>query len=111
MVLVAIVLVIIAWGIRNSEEFLWLAFKISGITYSGLLGVFLVGLLSKRGKDKWNLIAMIIGSASTALLLIISEKGIIQLAWQYPMLIGVGLTYLIGIIPTASEPPVKSEGF
>jgi len=103
MAIVAIVLVTFAWGIRNSDEFLWLAFKISGITYSGLLGIFLVGLLSNRGDDRWNLVAMISGSACTAILLLLSENGHLELAWQYPMLFGVALTYLLGIIP-------RSEG-
>ncbi|MCZ6673340.1 MAG: hypothetical protein O7C75_10425, partial [Verrucomicrobia bacterium] len=105
MVCVAIALVSIAWALQSSGQFIWLAFKIAGVTYSGLLGVFLVGLLSKRGSDRWNLFAMIGGSVSTATLLLLSENGIIQLAWQYPMLIGVTVTFLIGIIPQASETP------
>jgi Na+/proline symporter len=99
MVCVAIALVSIAWALQHGGQFIWLAFKIAGVTYSGLLGVFLVGLLSKRGTDRWNLYAMIAGSLSTGTLLLLSEKGIIQLAWQYPMLIGVTLTFLFGIIP------------
>ena len=99
MVGVAIALVSIAWALKGGGQFIWLAFKIAGVTYSGLLGVFLVGLLSRRGTDRWNLIAMIAGSGSTATLLLLSENGFINLAWQYPMLIGVALTYFIGIIP------------
>lgn len=103
MAIVAVVLVTFAWGIRNSEEFLWLAFKISGITYSGLLGIFLVGLLSKRGNDRWNVVAILSGSICTAILLLLSENGYLELAWQYPMLIGVTLTYLLGIIPSSEN--------
>ena len=102
--IVAIALVGIAWALQSGGQFIWLAFKIAGVTYSGLLGVFLVGLLSKRGRDGWNLVAMISGSACTALILLLSENGYIDLAWQWPMLIGVTLTFVLGIIP---KPPKK----
>jgi len=102
MVCVAIALVSIAWALQSGGQFIWLAFKIAGVTYSGLLGVFLVGLLSNRGTDSWNLVAMIGGSISTATLLLLSENKVIELAWQYPMLVGVLLTFLLGIIPQAS---------
>ena len=107
MVVVAVALVSIAWALKDGGQFIWLAFKIAGVTYSGLLGVFLVGLLSNRGADRWNLFAMITGSSCTAVLLLLSEKGMIQLAWQYPMLVGVCLTFLLGIIPKAPMPQEK----
>ena len=100
---VAIALVSIAWALQSGGQFIWLAFKIAGVTYSGLLGVFLVGLLSRRGRDRWNLVAMISGSACTAIFLLLSEKGLINLAWQWPMLIGVTLTFVLGIIPKAPK--------
>jgi solute:Na+ symporter, SSS family len=99
MVIVAVALVSIAWALKSGGQFIWLAFKLAGVTYSGLLGVFLIGLLSKRGTDRWNIVSMIGGSIVTATLLLLSENGFIQLAWQYPMLIGVTTTYLLGIIP------------
>jgi solute:Na+ symporter, SSS family len=108
MVVVTVALVSIAWALKDGGQFIWLAFKIAGVTYSGLLGVFLVGLLSNRGADRWNLFAMMTGSISTAVLLLLSENGFIQLAWQYPMLVGVCLTFLLGIIPKASDTQAKS---
>lgn len=109
MAVAALLLGSVAWLLQNSEGFLWLAFKISGITYSGLLGVFLVGLLSRRGNDRWNIASMLIGSITTAILLILSEKGYLNLAWQYPMLIGVTLTFMIGVIPSGLKPQVSSQ--
>ena len=104
---VAIALVSIAWALQHGGQFIWLAFKIAGVTYSGLLGVFLVGLLSRRGTDRWNLVAMLLGSSVTATLLFLSENGVINLAWQWPMLFGVTFTFLIGIIPKGGR---KNEG-
>lgn len=102
MAIVATALVAIAWSLQNGGQFIWLAFKIAGVTYSGLLGVFLIGLLTKRGHDRFNLVAMTSGSAITATLLLLSENGYINLAWQWPMLTGVTATFLIGIVPAAS---------
>ena len=96
---VAIALVSIAWALQHGGQFIWLAFKIAGVTYSGLLGVFLVGLLSRRGTDRWNLLAMLMGSSVTATLLFLSENSVIELAWQWPMLFGVAFTFLIGTVP------------
>jgi Na+/proline symporter len=101
--IVAIAIVSIAWSLQNGGQFIWLAFKIAGVTYSGLLGVFLIGLLTKRGHDRFNLIAMISGSAITATLLLLSENDFINLAWQWPMLAGVTSTFFIGIIPRGLE--------
>ncbi len=101
--IVAIALVSIAWSLQNGGQFIWLAFKIAGVTYSGLLGVFLVGLLTNRGKDRWNLVAMVAGSACTALFLLLSENGVIALAWQWPMLIGVTVTFAIGSLPKGNS--------
>jgi solute:Na+ symporter, SSS family len=103
MAIAAFLLAGIAWILQNSEGFLWLAFKISGITYSALLGVFLVGLLTRRGNDRWNIISMVAGSTVTAVLLILSEAGYLNLAWQYPMLTGVAVTFFMGIIPKNTE--------
>ncbi len=107
MAIIAIALVAIAWSLQSGGQFIWLAFKIAGVTYSGLLGVFLIGLLTRRGSDRFNLVAMISGSAITATLLLLSENGIIGLAWQWPMLAGVTATFLIGIVPRANR---KDEG-
>jgi len=102
MVLIAIALVSIAWSLQHGGQFIWLAFKVAGVTYSGLLGVFLVGLLTRRGNDRWNLVAMISGSACTGTLLLLSENGLLQLAWQWPMLCGVAFTFIVGSIPGRS---------
>lgn len=97
--LITILLVLIAYALRDDQDnFIWLAFKIAGVTYSGLLGVFLVGLLTNRGSDRWNLVAMIFGCVITTLLLFLSEYRVIHLAWQYPMLLGVTFTFFLGIL-------------
>ena len=109
MVVVALVLGLIAWQLERVQrvsggEFLWLAFQVSTVTYSGLLGVFLLGMLTKRGRDKWNLVAMLLGSFTTAGLLGLVKLEVISLAWQWPMMVGVATTVGVGALVTKKEP-------
>jgi hypothetical protein len=52
-------LTLFAWYFRDRGNVLTLAFQIVSYTYGGLLGVFLVGLLTKRGRNVTNIIAMV----------------------------------------------------
>ncbi len=61
---------------------------IFGYTYGSLLGVFLLGLLSKRGSDRGNLIAMIAGATLVACLP--------QIAFPWRVMFGSLTTMAIG---------------
>lgn len=103
MVVVALALGLIAWQLERFQrvsggQFLWLAFQVSTITYSGLLGIFLLGMLTKRGRDGWNVLAMFAGSFTTAALLGLIKLGYLDLAWQWPMMIGVATTVGLGAL-------------
>ncbi|HID93035.1 MAG TPA: sodium:solute symporter, partial [bacterium (Candidatus Stahlbacteria)] len=58
-VIFCLALIGIAIACRGIEQILWLAFKIGGFTYGSLLGVFLLGVIAKRGSNRGNIIAMI----------------------------------------------------
>ena len=77
------------------ESFVWLGFKVVGITYGALLGVFLLGLSTKvgRGSDRGNLRAMSVGAAVSAVLLAASETGVLPLGWTWIPLINALLTF------------------
>ncbi len=61
---------------------------IFGYTYGSLLGVFLLGLLSKRGSDRGNLIAMVAGATLVACLP--------QIAFPWRVMFGSLTTMAIG---------------
>jgi SSS family solute:Na+ symporter len=85
----------IAWAFSHLEKILWLAFKIGGVTYGSLLGVFLLGLLTKKkGGNKANLVAMISVACINLILLILSEKGVFPLGWSWLVIIGTAGTFL-----------------
>ena len=97
-VLFGIILAFIAYFFSHFEKFLWLAFKIGGVTYGSLLGVFLLGLLTKRRGDRINVLAMTLAALSMLALLILSEKNIIPLGWTWLLLLGTLMTFGIGWI-------------
>ncbi|MBI2161489.1 MAG: hypothetical protein HYU25_14125 [Candidatus Rokubacteria bacterium] len=75
------------------DKILWLAFKIAGVTFGSLLGVFLLGLLSRRRiADGANVAAMIAMALVTLALLVVSEKKIVEFAWSWLVIVGTAGT-------------------
>ncbi|MFW6122772.1 MAG: sodium:solute symporter family transporter [Thermodesulfobacteriota bacterium] len=104
-----ILLAFIAYFLSHFEKILWLAFKIGGVTYGSLLGVFLLGLLTGRRCNLINVLAMTLSALAMLVLLILSEKNILPLGWTWLLLIGTFLTFTAGYIfgekPSAAPPP------
>ncbi len=92
----ACILVMIAYIFSHFQNILWLAFKIGGVTFGSLLGVFLLGFLTKRRSNRANVVGMIIMAVVNAVLLSLSETHVLPLGWTWLMLIGTGGTFAIG---------------
>jgi len=97
-VVFGIILGFVAYFFSHFEKFLWLAFKIGGVTYGSLLGVFLLGLLTQRRCNRVNVVAMTASALSMLVLLILSEKNILPLGWTWLLLFGTLLTFSTGWI-------------
>jgi solute:Na+ symporter, SSS family len=97
-VIFGIILAFIAYFFSYFEKFLWLAFKIGGVTYGSLLGVFLLGLLTRRRGNRVNVVAMTLSALGMLVLLMLSESHIIPIGWTWLLLIGTGLTFATGWI-------------
>jgi SSS family solute:Na+ symporter len=109
-VLFGIILGFIAYFFSHFDKFLWLAFKIGGVTYGSLLGVFLLGLLTQRRCNRVNVIAMTLAALGMLALLVLSEKAILPLGWTWLLLIGTFLTFATGwIFGTKPENPASSS--
>jgi SSS family transporter len=94
----AVTLALIAYGFSFYQKFLWLAFKIGGVTFGSLLGVFLLGFLTKRPSNRANMLGMTLMAVVNAVLLVLSEMGIIPLGWTWLLLIGTAGTFVIGYV-------------
>jgi SSS family solute:Na+ symporter len=93
------IIVAIAWAFSGSEDILRLAFGIASIVFGPLLGVFLLGTLTRRGADAASLMAMV---AAGLLLLLLDgyqrTTGTVYVAWPWYIVIGTGLTFLWGLL-------------
>jgi solute:Na+ symporter, SSS family len=92
----AIMLMGIAYFFSHFQKILWLAFKIGGITFGSLLGVFLLGFLTKRRSNRANILGMTLMAIINAALLIGTETGKMAIGWTWLLLIGTAGTFLIG---------------
>src|SRR5438445_142683 len=81
-VVFGLLLAFLAWGFSFFDRILWLAFKIAGVTFGSLLGVFLLGLVTKLRANRANVAAMVIRAMVDLGLLTLSESGRMALGWS-----------------------------
>jgi len=93
-----LVLALIAWACGPVENILWFAYQVFSLTGGSLLGVFLLGLLTQRRAGWGNIPAMILGTALTTILMILSKRGDIALAWSWLIVIGTATTMGVGYV-------------
>jgi solute:Na+ symporter, SSS family len=91
-VVFGLVLAGLAWGFSFFDKILWLAFKIAGVTFGSLLGVFLLGLMTRLRANRANVAAMVIMGLVNLVLLVLSETGVIALAWSWLVILGTAGT-------------------
>jgi solute:Na+ symporter, SSS family len=98
-VVFGVVLGLVAWGFLHwRQQILWLVFKIAGVPFGSLLGVFLLGLLSRRRvADAANVVAMITMTLVNLILLFLSETGRITFPWSWLVIVGTAGTVAIAL--------------
>jgi Na+/proline symporter len=108
--LFSVALAVIAYVFSHFDKMLWLAFKIGGVTYGSLLGVFLLGLMTKRRADRATAAAMGIMAVVNVALLVMSEKGIFPLGWSWLVIVGTlgtfGISWVLGPVLDAKRATV-----
>jgi SSS family transporter len=68
------------------------ALAVFGYTYGGMLGLFLLGLFTREGRDGWNLLAVAAGVLAVVAL---KHGTSISYLWHYPA--GTIVTFLVGL--------------
>jgi SSS family solute:Na+ symporter len=94
-----ILLGLLAWGFSlASGQMLWVVFKIAGVTFGSLLGVFLLGLLTSYRVADWaNVAAMIVMALVNLTLLVLSEMKVLVFAWSWLVVLGTAGTMLLAL--------------
>ncbi|MBI4587270.1 MAG: sodium/solute symporter [Candidatus Rokubacteria bacterium] len=99
-VVFGVILAGLAYGFSFFDKILWLAFKIAGVTFGSLLGVFLLGLLSARPANRANVVAMVVMALVNLVLLILSETKVLAFGWSWLVIWGtvgtIALACLLG---------------
>ncbi|MDD5064492.1 MAG: sodium/solute symporter [Phycisphaerae bacterium] len=93
-----VILATIAFSCESVENILWFAFEIFSLTGGATLGVFILGVLTRRRANLSNVIAMIISTLSVTALLLMSHKGYIKLAWSWLIVIGTIITLILNCL-------------
>ena len=109
-VIFGVILGLIAYAFSFFDKILWLAFKIAGVTFGSLLGVFLLGLLSRRPvPDGANVLAMVVMAVVNLILLWLSETGRVPFSWSWLVILGtlgtIGIAVATAALRGASAAP------
>ena len=97
-VVFGLILTAIALMCVSVTNILWFAYQIFSLTGGATLGVFLLGLLTKRRCGWGNVIAMIASTLCVLVLMLLSHFGKIGLAWSWLIVIGTGMTMFLGYL-------------
>ena len=102
-----IVLALLALGFSFFDRILWLAFKIAGVTFGSLLGVFLLGLLTRARANRANVAAMVVMAVVNLVLLVLAETGTIALGWSWLVIVGtIGTMILAPLLAPVMDRPL-----
>jgi len=109
-----VLLAFIAFACGPVKNILWFAYQIFSLTGGAALGVFLLGLLTKRKANQGNIAAMLTSTMCVLALMLLSHFGKINLAWSWLIVVGTGISlglgYLLGPIMDKNCSLPKKEG-
>ena len=91
-----LILAAIAAACAPVQNILWFAFQILSLTGGPMLGVFLLGLLTRRKANRTNIPAMLISTAICTVLLLLINQGKLDLGWTWLIVIGTAITMTLG---------------
>jgi len=99
-----LLLVAIALGFSSYDELLWEVFRWAGLVLGAMLGVFLLGVLTRRrGRDGFNVIAMLTSVVLLVALKLYQEQtGLVYIAWPWWVVVGSAWTFLWGMCLSTS---------
>jgi solute:Na+ symporter, SSS family len=100
----AVVLLAIAIAARHSRSVLEAGLTIASIPWGALLGVFLLGLLTKRPRER-SAIAGVVAGLGTVLFVHYTTP----VAWTWYVLIGSVVTFSVGIAASLFERPAAPD--
>jgi SSS family transporter len=114
---------VVAFGLRLAgiaavcapvQNILWFAFQILSLTGGPMLGVFLLGLLTRHKANLANMPAMLISTAVCTVLLVLIHQERLPLGWTWLIVIGTAVTmtlsYLFGLVARSLSVSPDAQG-
>ncbi len=93
-----LVLAGIAFACSPVESLVDFAFQVFALPGGPMLGVFLLGLLTRRRANLTNIPAMLISTAICTVLLILIWTGTLRLGWTWLIVVGTASTMILGYL-------------
>jgi solute:Na+ symporter, SSS family len=97
----------------GGQRVLELGLSIASVPYGGLLGVFLLGVLTKRANERGATIGIIFGLAVNIALWVAPRVGWVDtahaVAWTWYVTIGATLTFVVGYLASLTTPAQLRE--
>jgi SSS family solute:Na+ symporter len=104
-----VVLALLALACTPLKSILWLAFQVLSVTGGATLGVFLLGLLTRRKGNLANILAMVTSAVWMAALLALSYAKAIRLGWSWLIVIGTVATFVLGYLFSLMEEKGRAQ--
>src|SRR2546425_10004946 len=91
------VLVLIALLAQNlHKSVLELALTIASVPYGSMLGIFLLGVLTRRATGLGALIGAALGLGALSLVMLANSAHLVSIAWTWYVAIGTSVTFVGG---------------
>ncbi len=81
---------------RMKQSVLELALTIASVPYGSMLGIFLLGVLSKRATARGALAGALLALATLATVMVLNATHLINLAWTWYVALGTSITFGVG---------------
>ncbi|HUS19890.1 MAG TPA: sodium:solute symporter [Terriglobales bacterium] len=95
----------------GGQRVLELGLSIASVPYGGLLGVFLLGVLTKRANQEGAIIGITVGVITNLFLWLGPKFGLMEtvVAWTWYVVIGTTLTFTVGYLASLMFPKPSAE--
>ena len=91
------VLIVIALAAQYLQQsVLELALTIASVPYGAMLGIFLLGVLTKRATGRGALIGALLGLVTLSLVILANGAHLVSIAWTWYVAIGTIVTFIAG---------------
>src|SRR5437773_2129532 len=96
----------LAWGVvviliallaqQLHQSVLELALTIASVPYGSMLGIFLLGVLTRRATGRGALIGAVLGLGALSLVMLANSAHLVSIAWTWYVAIGTSVTFVGG---------------